>query len=171
MARLPRRSSITRLQQRLPARLRLPWRAARFFQGQSPQALVFNLTPRDEWLAAYAAKVAQDSSLGIPQIGQDETILIDYGGPNVAKPLHIGHLRSAIIGEALKRIARACGYRVISDIHLGDWGLQMRLGDCGAFRPASRVALFRFRFWAGERIGAAARSGYAQRGVSFCKCP
>ena len=86
-----------------------------------------NLTPRDEWLAAYAAKVAQDSSLGIPQIGQGETILIDYGGPNVAKPLHIGHLRSAIIGEALKRIARACGYRVISDIHLGDWGLQIGL--------------------------------------------
>lgn len=86
-----------------------------------------NLTPRDEWLAAYAAGVAQDSSMGIPQIGQGETILIDYGGPNVAKPLHIGHLRSAIIGEALKRIARACGYRVIGDIHLGDWGLQIGL--------------------------------------------
>lgn len=123
MARLPRRSSITRLQQRLPARLRLPWRAARFFPRAEPAGPGFlNLTPRDEWLAAYAAKVAQDSSLGIPQIGQGETILIDYGGPNVAKPLHIGHLRSAIIGEALKRIARACGYRVISDIHLGGGG-------------------------------------------------
>lgn len=61
-----------------------------------------NLTPRDEWLAAYAEEMAQDSSIGIPQIGRGETILIDYGGPNVAKPLHIGHLRSAIIGEALK---------------------------------------------------------------------
>ncbi len=86
-----------------------------------------NLTPRDEWLAAYAEEMAQDSSMGIPQIGRGETILIDYGGPNVAKPLHIGHLRSAIIGEALKRIARACGYRVIGDIHLGDWGLQIGL--------------------------------------------
>ena len=86
-----------------------------------------NLTPREEWLAAYAAEVAQDPCMGIPQFGQGETILIDYGGPNVAKPLHIGHLRSAIIGEALKRIARACGYRVIGDIHLGDWGLQIGL--------------------------------------------
>ena len=102
--------------------------AARFLPRRSPRAPGFlNLTPRDEWLAAYAAGVAQDSSMGIPQIGQGETILIDYGGPNVAKPLHIGHLRSAIIGEALKRIARACGYRVIGDIHLGDWGLQIGL--------------------------------------------
>ncbi|NWG72301.1 MAG: arginine--tRNA ligase [Parvularculaceae bacterium] len=54
-----------------------------------------------------------------------ETIVLDYGGPNVAKPLHVGHLRSAIIGEALKRILRAAGDDVIGDIHLGDWGLQM----------------------------------------------
>ena len=53
--------------------------------------------------------------------------MVDYGGPNVAKPLHIGHLRSAIIGESLKRIYRFFGYNAIGDIHLGDWGLQMGL--------------------------------------------
>ena len=55
------------------------------------------------------------------------TIVLDYGGPNVAKPLHVGHLRSAIIGESLKRIYRFFGNHVIGDIHLGDWGLQMGL--------------------------------------------
>ena len=54
-----------------------------------------------------------------------ETIILDYGGPNVAKPLHVGHLRSAIIGESIKRLFRHAGARVISDVHLGDWGLQM----------------------------------------------
>ena len=52
---------------------------------------------------------------------------MDYGGLNVAKPLHVGHLRSAVIGESIKRIARFAGYRVIGDIHMGDWGLQMGL--------------------------------------------
>ena len=55
------------------------------------------------------------------------TIVLDYGGPNVAKPLHVGHLRSAIIGESIKRIYRFFGNHVIGDIHLGDWGLQMGL--------------------------------------------
>ena len=58
---------------------------------------------------------------------EPKTVVMDYGGPNVAKPLHIGHLRSAIIGESVKRIYRFCGDRVIGDIHLGDWGLQMGL--------------------------------------------
>ncbi len=56
-----------------------------------------------------------------------KTIIIDYGGPNVAKPLHVGHLRSAIIGESIKRIGRFIGHKVIGDVHLGDWGLQMGL--------------------------------------------
>ena len=56
-----------------------------------------------------------------------ETIIIDYGGANVAKPLHVGHLRSAVIGESIKRISRYMGHHVISDVHLGDWGLQMGL--------------------------------------------
>lgn len=98
-----------------------------FSKAESAGPGFLNLTPCDQWLVAFATKIVQDPGLGIPQFGRNETILIDYGGPNVAKPLHIGHLRSAIIGEALKRIARACGYRVIGDIHLGDWGLQIGL--------------------------------------------
>ena len=54
-----------------------------------------------------------------------KTVLIDFGGPNVAKPMHVGHLRSAVIGDCLQRLFRANGWRVVSDIHLGDWGLQM----------------------------------------------
>ncbi|MDR1630720.1 MAG: arginine--tRNA ligase [Oscillospiraceae bacterium] len=86
-----------------------------------------NLTVTDAFLLEAVAAVAADGHAGIAQAGHNETIVLDYGGPNIAKPLHIGHLRAAIIGEALKRIARAAGYTVISDVHLGDWGLQMGL--------------------------------------------
>ena len=64
---------------------------------------------------------------GVSKPGEGKTIVVDYGGPNVAKPLHIGHLRSAIIGESLKRLYKFMGYKTIGDIHLGDWGLQMGL--------------------------------------------
>ncbi len=86
-----------------------------------------NLTLTDEFLAGYINEIANDENLGIPQAEKEETIVLDYGGPNVAKPLHIGHLRSAIIGEAIKRIARATGRKVIGDVHLGDWGTPMGL--------------------------------------------
>lgn len=86
-----------------------------------------NMTMTDEYLVSLLGDIADDEHLGIPQAENKETIVIDYGGPNVAKPLHIGHLRSAIIGESLKRLARECGYNVISDVHLGDWGLQIGL--------------------------------------------
>ncbi|MFQ9872851.1 MAG: arginine--tRNA ligase [Oscillospiraceae bacterium] len=86
-----------------------------------------NLTLTDACFLEHIGAIASDEHLGIPQEGQGKTIVLDYGGPNLAKPLHIGHLRSAIIGEALKRLARACGYRVVSDVHLGDWGLQIGL--------------------------------------------
>ena len=78
-------------------------------------------------LAQYLTEMAQSERLGVPQEEAPKTIVLDYGGPNVAKPLHIGHLRSAIIGESVKRIDRWFGNRVIGDIHLGDWGLQMGL--------------------------------------------
>ncbi len=86
-----------------------------------------NITLNDESILKKILEIADDINLGIPQSDKCETIVLDYGGPNVAKPLHIGHLRSAIIGESLKRIARAMGNRVISDVHLGDWGLQIGL--------------------------------------------
>jgi arginyl-tRNA synthetase len=63
----------------------------------------------------------------VQKVGQGKTIVVDYGGANVAKPLHIGHLRPAIIGEALKRLHKFMGYNTIGDVHLGDWGLQMGL--------------------------------------------
>lgn len=86
-----------------------------------------NLTLSDEYMLQIANEIWQDENAGVPQVANPETVVIDYGGPNVAKPLHIGHLRSAIIGEALKRLARACGNTVYGDVHLGDWGLQMGL--------------------------------------------
>ncbi len=86
-----------------------------------------NITVSDEFLLGYVKQVLADENLGIPQAEKPETVVLDYGGPNVAKPLHIGHLRSAVIGEALKRLVRATGRKTISDVHLGDWGLQMGL--------------------------------------------
>ena len=86
-----------------------------------------NLTLKDSYLLEHANAISADPNLGIPMADKPSTIVLDYGGPNVAKPLHIGHLRSAIIGESIKRIARAAGHKVIGDIHLGDWGLQIGL--------------------------------------------
>lgn len=79
------------------------------------------------YLASYVQQVAEDEKLGLNAAKKAETIIIDYGGANVAKPLHVGHLRSAVIGESIKRISRYMGHHVISDVHLGDWGLQMGL--------------------------------------------
>ena len=71
--------------------------------------------------------MAADEKYSVKTAEKPKTIIIDYGGPNVAKPLHVGHLRSAIIGESIKRIGRFVGHKVIGDVHLGDWGLQMGL--------------------------------------------
>ena len=86
-----------------------------------------NLRLSDAFLTDYIAAMAEDARLGCEPEPAPKTIIVDYGGPNVAKPLHIGHLRSAIIGESIKRIYRFFGNHVIGDIHLGDWGLQMGL--------------------------------------------
>ncbi|MBQ9121299.1 MAG: arginine--tRNA ligase [Clostridia bacterium] len=86
-----------------------------------------NLTLKDSFLTEYVEAVYADGHMGIPQAENIECIVLDYGNPNVAKPLHVGHLRSVIIGEALKRIAIAVGHRAIGDVHLGDWGLPMGL--------------------------------------------
>ena len=91
----------------------------------NPGFLNFNLSPA--WLRDYVAEMGASDRFGLEAEANPRTIVIDYGGPNVAKPLHVGHLRSAIIGESLKRIDRYFGNRVIGDIHMGDWGLQMGL--------------------------------------------
>ena len=84
-----------------------------------------NLKVSEEFLSGYLNEMAASEKFGVAEPEKKETIIIDYGGPNVAKPLHVGHLRSAVIGESIKRILRYAGHDVTGDIHLGDWGLQM----------------------------------------------
>ena len=80
-----------------------------------------------QFLRDHVAAMGQSEKYGLENDSNARTVVVDYGGPNVAKPLHVGHLRSAIIGESLKRIYRYFGNHVIGDIHMGDWGLQMGL--------------------------------------------
>lgn len=98
-----------------------------FSQVEAAGAGFINITLADSFICEYAAQVLKDPFLGIPQASKKELIFLDYGGPNVAKPLHIGHLRSAVIGESLKRLAQATGRDTLCDVHLGDWGLQIGL--------------------------------------------
>lgn len=86
-----------------------------------------NLKIKDSFVRDYVAQMAEAEKFGLNPPEREKTIVLDYGGPNVAKPLHVGHLRSAVIGESIKRICRYNGHRVIGDVHLGDWGLQMGL--------------------------------------------
>ncbi|MDO4320934.1 MAG: arginine--tRNA ligase [Lachnospiraceae bacterium] len=86
-----------------------------------------NMKVSGSFLADYLLKMQADENLSVEKAEKPKTIMVDYGGPNVAKPLHVGHLRSAIIGESVKRIGRFVGHKVIGDVHLGDWGLQMGL--------------------------------------------
>lgn len=86
-----------------------------------------NLTVHPEWLAEQVAALSAAPRFGIPDAGRGKTVVIDYSSPNVAKPMHIGHIRSTVIGNAIDRMYRALGYRVIADNHLGDWGTQFGL--------------------------------------------
>ena len=86
-----------------------------------------NLRLREDYLADYLNDMQKSDRLGVSGEAAPRKVVLDYGGPNVAKPLHIGHLRSAIIGESIKRIYRYFGDTVVGDIHMGDWGLQMGL--------------------------------------------
>lgn len=104
-----------------------------------------NISLSDEFLAAQVQRLAGDARLGCVSAAEPQHILIDFGGPNVAKPMHVGHLRSSIFGDCLQRLCRFVGHRVTSDIHLGDWGtpmgmlileLQRRQPDLLYFDPA-----------------------------------
>ena len=86
-----------------------------------------NIVVSEQFLADYINQMKADETYGCTKTASKDTIVIDYGGANVAKPLHVGHLRSAIIGESIKRTARYLGYHVVGDVHLGDWGLQIGL--------------------------------------------
>ena len=76
------------------------------------------------WLAGYCARLLRDERCLVPEVGGGRTVVMDYSSPNVAKPMHIGHIRSTVIGNALDRMYRFLGYRVIADNHIGDWGTQ-----------------------------------------------
>jgi arginyl-tRNA synthetase len=84
-----------------------------------------NLTLAGAYLAQSAAVMTGRPDLGVPDTGRGRLVILDFGGPNVAKPLHVGHLRSLVLGESLRRIHAALGWRTLGDAHLGDWGLQM----------------------------------------------
>lgn len=96
-----------------------------FAKAEAVRPGFLNLEVAPAYLARLLNEMLSDGRCGVPKTDSPQTIIVDYGGPNVAKPLHVGHLRSAIIGEAIKRIARFEGHTVIGDVHLGDWGLQM----------------------------------------------
>ena len=98
-----------------------------FEQAEAVKPGFINLKLKPQFVAEFLQQMAEDEMLGVEKEKAPKTILIDYGGPNVAKPLHVGHLRSAIIGESVKRIMRYKGNQVTGDIHLGDWGYQMGL--------------------------------------------
>ena len=83
-----------------------------------------NLTVSPDWLNARLLDLSASPHLGIPRSGEGKTVVIDYSSPNAAKQMHIGHIRSTVIGSAIDRIFRALGYRVVADNHLGDWGTQ-----------------------------------------------
>jgi arginyl-tRNA synthetase len=101
--------------------------SAMFQEATAQKPGFINLVVSDSFLADYINEMRSDEMLGCTKAAAQETIVIDYGGANVAKPLHVGHLRSAVIGESIKRTARFLGHHVIGDAHLGDWGLQMGL--------------------------------------------
>lgn len=86
-----------------------------------------NLKLEEEYLLEVVATMASEPKFGLEAQEHPKKIMIDYGGANVAKPLHVGHIRPAVIGESVKRICRYAGHEVIGDVHLGDWGLQMGL--------------------------------------------
>ena len=83
-----------------------------------------NLTVNTSWLAGHLQALEMDEQLGVPAVGAGKTVILDYSGPNVAKQMHIGHIRSTVIGNVLDRLHRFLGYHVLSDNHLGDWGTQ-----------------------------------------------
>ena len=101
--------------------------AADFSKIEAVMPGFLNLNLSDSFLQSYLEAMRTAPDFGVEKSGEGKTVVVDYGGPNVAKPLHIGHLRSAIIGESIKRLFKFFGYNAIGDIHLGDWGLQMGL--------------------------------------------
>ena len=102
-----------------------------------------NFTLRPETLAAKTAELLRDDRLGVQPAEQKHKIVIDFGSPNVAKPMHVGHIRSTVLGDALARIASFLGHEVIRDNHIGDWGTQFGMVIWGWKNLLDREALAR----------------------------
>jgi len=100
-----------------------------------------NIYISDSWMLEKVAEVDSDEKLGMPQVGEGHTVILDYSSPNVAKPMHIGHIRSTIIGSALDRLHRFMGFRVIADNHIGDWGTQFGIIIMGYRNFLDKAAL------------------------------
>ncbi len=98
-----------------------------FSSVESVKPGFLNLKVSEDFVRGYIVKMLHEHHFGVATPLHAPEFMIDYGGPNVAKPLHVGHLRSAVIGESIKRILKYAGYKITGDIHLGDWGLQMGL--------------------------------------------
>ncbi len=111
-----------------------------------------NITLKNDGLASQLTNMIADDKLGLPNIGKNQTVIIDYSSPNVAKPMHIGHIRSTVIGNSIDRLYRALGYNVIADNHLGDWGTQFGLIILGYREFADHDALKRAPVEELERI-------------------
>jgi len=106
-------------------------KAASYAVAEAAPPGFLNFRINDNGFTQLLLDLYEDKRCGVDELECPPRIIIDYGGPNIAKPLHVGHLRSAIIGEAMKRLARFLGCEVTGDIHLGDWGLQMGLVIAG----------------------------------------
>ncbi len=100
---------------------------ATFVQLEGVRPGFINMSVSEEHLTGYLNQIKNDAKFGLKEVENPKTIVIDYGGPNAAKPLHVGHLRPAVIGESIKRLERFIGHKVIGDVHLGDWGMPMGL--------------------------------------------
>jgi len=100
-----------------------------------------NIFLADAALGNYVEQLQEDLHLGVEQVGGGKTVIIDYSSPNVAKPMHIGHIRSTVIGNAIDRLYRFLGYNVVADNHLGDWGTQFGLMLVGYRAFANQEAL------------------------------
>ncbi|HEY4815509.1 MAG TPA: arginine--tRNA ligase, partial [Chthoniobacterales bacterium] len=87
-----------------------------------PGFINFRLEP--DFVAQRLVAVSEDSRLGVDKVANPETLIVEFSSPNIAKPMHVGHIRSTILGDAIARIARFLGHRVVTDNHLGDWGTQ-----------------------------------------------
>lgn len=103
------------------------WDNPMFAQVTAVMPGFINIRLSGQYAADYMNAMENEPKFGLEECKDPGTIIVDYGGANVAKPLHVGHLRSAIIGESIKRLGRFLGYHMVGDVHLGDWGLQMGL--------------------------------------------